>query len=319
MQMVLNELSAKFPCDSEIHAREVMQTFLHTYSRTAKIIGNSMILLDQNYNSFLLSQDYRIEQWRNDGQVDRETRRMFGIMLNHSVIYKEEEFASEHEELVCSEFRHEDRSSLGCLIAYESDGVSISFLSDDYWRCPDITGIYSTIDEETGEITEGEVTISNVSCDENVDVFEKYYGENYCKSIRENLSSGADILENKDTWFPNLVFCDNAQRQLKKDIGKVDASQVYSHLADLQRVAEGLEGGFKMESLAHATPESSVTLDEYKDEHTFLLPDGRMELFSWHVRFTGSMAGRIFFLPDEENRKIYIGHIGKKLKSVLYH
>lgn len=59
--------------------------------------------------------------------------------------------------------------------------------------------------------------------------------------------------------------------------------------------------------------------EKKKDEHTFQLPNGKIQIFSWHIRYTGGYAGRIFFYPVPEEKKIYIGHIGHKLPTAKYH
>lgn len=55
MQMILNELSARFPIQSIEKARELMDTFLKTYFTVKKIIRNDSILLDQDYKLLLTS------------------------------------------------------------------------------------------------------------------------------------------------------------------------------------------------------------------------------------------------------------------------
>lgn len=116
-----------------------------------------------------------------------------------------------------------------------------------------------------------------------------------------------------------MIFCENAINQLKKSIGKTEVNQVYKKLIELQRVAEEMVCSFERSSIPKATPESQLTLDRFRIDHTFELPDGSSKVFSWHVRFTGSYAGRIFFEAVPEQKKIYVAHIGKKLPTVLYH
>lgn len=318
MQMVINELSARFPGESVAEARDMMEMFVNTYFRMKDMIQNDVILLDQEYVSFLLAPNYRIEQWRNDAEVDIEVKRRFRSLIQHSAVYNSEDFQMEHEEMICSEFRHQERESRGCQLAYELEGVAVSFLSDDFWKSPVIEGIYRNI-EDDGEIIEIEAEVRNVSCKENIDIFEQYYRQRSDIYNRKTFKSGNDILENKDALFPNLIFCDTALRQLRYDVGSSEVSQVYKKLMELQREAELLNGPFRAEYLTKATPESSITLQQFEEEHTFRLPDGRNQIFSWHIRFTGSYAGRIFFEPVSGQNQIYIGHIGQKLPTARYH
>lgn len=111
----------------------------------------------------------------------------------------------------------------------------------------------------------------------------------------------------------------NAIQGCKKNVGVSEAGQVYKRLLELQRVAEVMENKFNKEVSTKATPESGATLERFSIEHTFLLPDGNTQIFSWHTRFTGDYAGRIFFHPVPEKKIIYVGHIGHKLPTVKYH
>ena len=97
MQMILNELSARFPVPSVESGKQIMDIFLNTCFRVKTIIHNDSILLDQDYRSFELASGYRIEQWRNDPTVDVESKRRFRVLLNKSVVYNSEEFDQESD------------------------------------------------------------------------------------------------------------------------------------------------------------------------------------------------------------------------------
>lgn len=318
MQMILNELSARFPVEIKEDGKQIMNSFLDTCFNVKKIIHNDSILLDQDYRSFELAQGYRIEQWRNDPTVDVEDKRRFRALLNKSGIYNSEEFEKERESDFRAEFLHREYTSKGCLLAYEMDGVAVSFLSNEYWKCSEIEGDYLELSDE-GELEQCKVKIPNVSFQENIQSFKGYY-EQKCKDWRyTDIISGQDILRCIKTMFPNLVFCENAIQGCKKDIGVSEAGQVYKRLLELQRAAEAMENKFDKELLTKATPESGAILERFSVEHTFLLPDGYTQVFSWHTRFTGGYAGRIFFHPVPEKKIIYVGHIGHKLPTVKYH
>lgn len=102
-----------------------MNVFLNTYSEMKRIIVNDSVLMDQNYYSFELAKDYRIEQWRNDPAVDVENKRRFRSLQNKSVVYDSMEFDTESECSVIIEDK--EYRSTGCLLVHETDGVAISF------------------------------------------------------------------------------------------------------------------------------------------------------------------------------------------------
>ena len=314
MQMIINDLSAKFPVDTVAEGRQIMDGFLNTYSKVKKIIINDSVLLDQNYCSFELAKNYRIEQWRNDPVVDMETKRRFRSLLNKSVVYNPSEVELESEFNL--EIQGEKYISKGCLLAYETDGVTISFLSDDYWKIPEISGNYVAFDEDEN-LNEEYVQVPNVSCQKNIESFGEKYEEKR-KEWRSEIRSAQDVLKGKDVVFPNLIFCENAIKGCYKNVGVTEAGQVYKRLLELQTAAEKMENQFDKNLLTKASPETPQTLEQYETEHTFLLPEGNAQLFSWHTRFTGGYAGRIFFYPDIKQKKIYKGHIGHKLPTKKY-
>lgn len=318
MQMILNELSAKFPVGSAEDARKVMRIFLETCHEVKKIIHNDSILLDQDYRSFELATGYRIEQWRNDPAVDVENKRRFRVLLNKSVVYNSTEFEEEKGWDFRTEFQHEERVSKGCLLVYEMDGVAVSFLSDAHWKTAKIEGTYIELTDE-GELYESLVKIPNVSFQGNIEKFKEFYARKKEEWRYTDIVSGEDILKYAQKAFPNLVFCESAVQGCKKNVGVSEAGQVYKRLLELQKAAERMEVNFDKNMLAKATPESGVTLERFEEEHTFRLPDGRVEIFSWHTRYTGGYAGRIFFYPAPEEKIIYVGHIGHKLPTVNYH
>ena len=318
MQMILNELSARFPVESTELGKQLMDYFLETCFEVKKIIHNDSILLDQDYNSFELAPEYRIEQWRNDPTVDMENKRKFRVLLNKSIIYNSEEFEQESEFYFRMEFQHKEHASKGCLLVYEMDGVAVSFLSSEYWKIAEIEGKYTEL-EDDGELKQSQVKIPNVSYNENVNLFKEYYEQKKKDWRYTEIKSGQDILRHAKKAFPNLIFCENAIRGCIKNVGVSEAGQVYKRLLELQHAIEEMKNKFDKNMLTKATPESEATLKQFKAEHTFQLPDGKGQIFSWHIRYTGGYAGRIFFHPVPEEKIIYIGHVGHKLPTVKYH
>lgn len=320
MQMVLNELSSTFPCESVEEGKRVMELFLRMYFQAKAVLGDDTILIDQDYQKAELAKGYPVAKWRNDKTIDIEIKRRFYRMMNHSITFTTEEFNKEASWLTGAEFNHCGRDAKGCLIAYERDDLVLSFLSESCWKCENIEGTYCLLDENGDiQIEDEDVTVPNVSYEENLLYFKKKYGERIAQLGKTTLKSGQDILKIHGSVLPNLVFCKNAEKQLENDIGIENVTQVYKKLLEIQKYIINSDDVFDMNALKHASPETDITLKHYKEEHTFILPDGRREVFSWHLRFTGPYAGRIFFLPDTRYKKCYIGHIGHKLPTEKYH
>ena len=313
MQLILNELSSQFPLLNQYQARGVMTSFLRTYILAMRATGSNQLVLDRDYNHIKLAKDYCIEQWRNDIDVDVEDKRIFRSLIQRSITY--DSFPIEN----LSEFKVQSSGhiSYGCLLAYVLFGCCLSFLCDGKWDVSLIDGEYSFLNEETEQIQSKNVSIPNIASELTATAF----SQAYCGQINhEKCTSfivGEDILRRRKE-FPNVVFCKNAEAQLKSEHSRNNVGQIVKHLLELQKYFETAEGAFNPQQLKHCTQESENTLDTYNPEHTFVMPNGEKKLFSWHIRFTGDYAGRIFFYPDMVSKKCYIGHIGHKLPTVDY-
>lgn len=318
MQLVVNDLSARFPCQDIRRGQEMMEKFIETYYLVKNVVDNDSLILDQDYCSFELAPDYRFEQWLNDGKIDIELKRKFRRMLNHSNTFDSEEFEQEHQWRLEAEFYCGELVSRSCQLAYEMQGALISFLSEPYWENEIVQGIYTYLDG-LGELISEAALIPNVSQKKNAAAFCKRQEQDRALRQRKNIRSGMDIFICRDEMFPNLVFCNNALRQLQNEIGGTEAWQVFRRLVELQAVASRMNGKFDCGQLTHATPETPTTLQMFEEEHKIMLPNGVKQVFSWHVRFTGGYGGRIFFEPVPQESVIYIGHIGKKLPTARFH
>lgn len=313
MHLILNDLSAQFPVANPYEARAVMTSFLKAYQVARKATGSDNLILDRDYNHIFLTPEYCIAQWRNDDAVDMEDKRAFRSLIQRSDTYDSfpVEEISEFKAALC------ERPSDGCLLAYLLSGCCLSFLCDKIWDVPFIKGSYCFLNEETGQTDNYEASIPNIASVTTAMTFSQTHGEQIQREQQTAFVCGEDILAHADE-FPNLVFCKNAEEQLIRERRRNSVSQIARRLIELQKYFETAVGAFDAQQLNHCTPESQKTLTQYQFEHTFLLPDGRNILFSWHLRFTGEYAGRIFFQPDMVSKKCYIGHIGPKLPAVRF-
>ena len=310
MQLVLNELSSQFPLSNQYQAREEMTLFLKTYKAAVKVTGSDQLILDKDYNHINLAVGYCIKQWRNDSEVDIEDKRVFRSLIQRSALY--DAFPIED----VSEFKVHPYgiSSQGCLLAYLLSGCCLSFHRKE-WDIPFINGDYYSIDKQTEQIINREVRIPNIASVSTATTFSQTYSDQIKRENCESFISGEDILKCRDK-FSNIIFCKNTENQLLKERCRNSVVQIAKRLVELQEYFESAEGAFNPNQLNHCTTESETTLQTYKQDHTFILPNGKNQLFSWHLRFTGDYAGRIFFHPDMKSKKCYIGHIGHKLPTV---
>jgi len=129
------------------------------------------------------------------------------------------------------------------------------------------------------------------------------------------------LWERKETLFSRVILCPDVESDLEI-IGSQYISQIVSRLKELERVVveEWKEGEFnyqiaKERSSLDIKPDSKATMGQkkYQDQRSFKLPNGTTKCFTLHIR-TGDL--RIYFHP--EDKKIFVGHIGKHLSTVTY-
>lgn len=130
------------------------------------------------------------------------------------------------------------------------------------------------------------------------------------------ISTGEELWQQAAHWFSNLVFCDNARRQLQTlPAGALQLPRIIERLFEVERYcSRWTAGGFDGRQLSHASLESEQTLNMFGQMRMFVCPDGEKRLFEWHLKGFPN-AWRIHFYPDEENRLILIGYIGKHLPT----
>ena len=79
-------------------------------------------------------------------------------------------------------------------------------------------------------------------------------------------------------------------------------------------------GNFDLKTLnaqtsLNASGESQQTMKKYGSHRRFKLTDGRREIFELHIK-TGDL--RFHFFPDNNNKCVYMGYIGKHLPTIKF-
>lgn len=318
MQMILNELSADFPVATIEEGKQVMSDFLAVCKEVRKLIENDTMIMDKDYNLFYLAKDYHISDWRKDHTVDREKQRLFRSILNKAVVYDGRELDDVQIDLTNSEFICNKRSAIGCLIAYETNNFVVSFMTRECWGKQYIKGLYSTLLEEKTIEKPKQVQVLNIGRAKDSEMMKNHFA----KQVNEkfvNVRSGKELLERMQEWFPAVKLCENAKEQLLRENAYINIQQIIKKLQELNDYFSSVKGSFEPAALKYCTVESEATLNQYREDHTFQTPDGKSQLFSFHLRFTGTFAGRIFFIPDVLHNCCIVGHIGKKLKNKKFH
>lgn len=125
----------------------------------------------------------------------------------------------------------------------------------------------------------------------------------------------------RDLIFPQLTLCGDVEQQISRIGNSNFFNQIVEKLKELNKAVQTWqEGAFSYKAINKhfaltISPESKLTMDNYGNERKFKLPNGNIEIFELHIK-TGDL--RFHFFPNNTDRKVYIGYIGKHLKTWNY-
>lgn len=309
--LVANELSF-VPAPDRYVARERMARFLGTlvaaFAAGAERRLRAAVLLD----GFELAPGYRLPQWRNDSDVDRESRtRMKSLQVNSPPIRTEDgEVVAERQ--ARSEYRFQGKLAEGLGAAALLRGLGVSLAAAPEWEATDVGLEECFLGDEDLEVAP--IDVPHASAPSHVHAHREWL------QLDELPVDGpGDLWRRREVLFPHLTFCAQVEKQLGCiDRGAPMFDQVLDRLRRLQRYFAGWDGTFRPELIGvKATPESATTLEQFGAERTILCPDGLMRLFEWHVRMTPG-AWRLYFHPHPESLRAFIGYIGPKPAATRY-
>jgi hypothetical protein len=187
------------------------------------------------------------------------------------------------------------------------DSATVSFDAHPDWSGPWVGALLSVLeDDET--LSESDCEVRNFSKTDHTALHHEWLE-------RLGLSeapTGAQVWSEREQRFPSLIFLARVEQDLvglERSGGPY--SQALSALASLSKDAARWPVGQSHPNFStKATP-------EYENRRRFCwvhdVQTGQRELFDWHVRFTGGIAGRIHFRVDAQNRRLVVAYLGRKL------
>lgn len=321
MVYMFNELSIT-PVNSTSEARNILEIFIKS-SRKAKELGFNEIRLHenslQNLFQLKLSEEYRIDHWLNDRQVSSDLQDSFREILTTSPLITNEEI-SENELYERSEFHKLIDGKIhriyGLGAAFIYGTLATSLATHEEWSKSNILIEHYSLNHE-GVESKINVQTYNFSSIDILLAHKKWIEDEQLKSLEKSI----DLWNNKEQYFPNLLFGLNLKDQIEK-IGLTKRfDQVFDCLKKLDEFAEGWkEGGFELKNLKNQSKlnvsgESDTTMQKYSVERKFKLSNGEKVQFELHIKIPDV---RIYFWPDEKEHEITIGYIGKHLRTALF-
>ncbi len=304
LEMVLNELSLRSPANDILTARQWMVNLINTINVAAGHGVKKIVHVDRDINYVLLTPNYPLAQWRNDAQVDIDTRRFFKTLTTKLSLIPD-----------LPEFWYQTVQANGLGFAFQHEHLAISFMSRSDWNLSHL-GLEIRDLDESGELITEHVEVFHASHSDHV----LEHADWIKNRTHINIRNGSDIWNYKEELFPNLQFCDSVGEQIKKLLhGNLMLQPIMKRLNELENYCQNWhDSPFDPEKIASKVSlESEATLNKFGQQHTFLCPDGKRHKFSWHVRLTPG-AWRVYFYPEKDVKQLIIGYIGDKLPNEKY-
>jgi len=137
--------------------------------------------------------------------------------------------------------------------------------------------------------------------------------EIYSDSILK-ITNGFQLWNEKENLFPNLIFCENVKNQIQQYTkNEHEFKQILRKLIELEKYFSAWNKEFDFKKLPFKTTlESETRTNKLSKAFEFVCPDNIKRTFDWHFRYTPN-AGRVYFFPDYQSGKCFIGYIGKKI------
>ena len=267
-----------------------------------------------NFQNLLLAPAYHLYQWRNDKQVDTDDRRFFNnltVKTPHLVDIPKEQISS----VMGCEILFNGTFGFGLTYAHVCDGLSISLQSDNCWDAAEIQADVKSLGENI-EIETSSTRLKHASLKSHITNHAAWLTERNAIHIQ----SGKSLWELRSQIMGRLNFCAELQAALES----IEENHFCFHgllkkLKNLQAVASNWNSGsFPHEKIeGNARRDSQTTMDQYGEERKFTCSDGIERTFCWHINLPGEW--RLYYEPNDENRTLFIGYIGKHLKTVKFH
>ena len=312
MFLTLNELSIKhmglYNCSQ---ARKFITDFVIFIQKLAKHNIIDEIIMPSDFFSIHITGNYGVTQWLSDKSVDNKYKQYFKRLLDKYQRYFDK---NEIEGEFIIQIANLDCQAIGCAFALERDNIVISLNTHKLWKNKTISGKYTILNDEE----ELDTTIRSVENLSNGVSFDEVI-RSHRKNMLEGITSGQDLWEKREKLYPNLIFCENVKDNLYQDSEKYHIMNVMTRLNRLQQYFSTYDGRYEPKKLGmNARTELDTVKKEpsLKNLRLFRKPDGSEEFFFNHIGFSGKYSGgRIYFLPDDANKKCFIGYIGRHLPT----
>lgn len=205
------------------------------------------------------------------------------------------------------EYNYDDQLSFGLGCCDILDSISISFKSDDKWNKPILNVTMQYLEDETVELKHTQKEIRNCCSKDQLETHKEYF-ENIKKLVISEITT-LNFWDKRTDLFSKIKFC----KEVENSIKKVPRDVLTTSLKKLLSI----ESEEKSITDFNYSKESDTVFNDpdLKQMRIFTLPNGEREFFTFHIKSLPN-GYRMYFLEKDSN--LYIGYIGKHLKTKKY-
>lgn len=313
LSVVFNEICLRISASTKDQARDWMNIFVDALT-AANDAGLKTLRTHADFKELILSPDYPMVAWYNDGLVPLEKRDYLLTYASRYPVIKPhiQDLDEEHSVRKRSDNGftggYEGAEALGLSFAFMLDAIAISILTEDVWDNFEIE--FDRMEEIDDDITEDKVKVKHISRALHIATHQTWISDYY-----ENLIlDGVSLIQHGSFMYPDIVFCGKSVTQIHA-LGANDQyfKMLKNELDNMQRYCTEWDDNYFNASKygGRTNTESEATLNQYGYQRRFLIPGKGHQTFSWHTRLDRNW--RIHFFPVPAERKIYVGYVGKHL------
>jgi hypothetical protein len=261
-----------------------------------------------------LASEYSLGQWRNDPDVDLETKRFIRSLTNKAP-YCADTIAAIQSQFDLADVSFSGQKSEGLRFAVITNSIAISLASSPEWDKSILSIDLEAIDPD-GEIVCSAIDIKHASSQQHIEEITPWIKDRLSIDIRD----GRQLWLERNNLFDCLDFCDRVEKQLTDILsGDPKLIRIINVLSILnQRCQVWNDGSLYLKGYLEESRESESTMNNqsFREKRTFLCPDGEKRVFEPHIKLR-EYNWRIHFLAETPGRAT-IGYIGIHLPTTKY-
>jgi hypothetical protein len=322
MDLIYNEKSFSTCYPDKISASQGLKRSITVAKDLTKLGYRHSVRTVTNFRQLELAPGYSVADWMNDQTArstasDKELFRFFCTSCTKSPYL--EDYHQEANLPPEIEYQYDNEPALGLTLAHLWNTVSLSLDGDARFQNFVVYLSKLTLDN-SGEINATLCESHTLICEAQIDMNRSIIKQ----KLLDNLNCGADIIACAQKYFPNILFCDAAEKQVRALSGSEEYfEEIIKHLNIFdQEKASGAQP-FRPRGLTYAPGESNSTEDNKKlyKMREFRCPDGMIRYFGAHSKLMSSNK-RIHLIADYSdhlgNEKVLIGYVGDHLPTLQY-